>query len=123
MDKQSDKSYKIAKIALLWLLAFIILSAIAFIAIQLFFSNHKKDFSEPELSEYITYLEEKYGKDEQFYLVEEKTCSWFETGTCYKWFSSEKLNGIDFSVYAEKSSTDKKGYVFVDEYESALNKK
>ena len=123
MSEQNNEPRRFVKIALQWLLVLIATLIIIYIAIQLFFSNHKKDFSEPELSEYITYLEEKYGKDEQFYLVEEKNCSWFETGTCYKWFSSEKLNGIDFSVYAEKSSTDEKGYVFVDEYESALNKK
>lgn len=123
MSKQNNEPRRLVKIALQWLLVFAVISIIIFIAIQLFFSNHKKDFSEPELSEYITYLEEKYGKDEQFYLVEEKACSWFETGTCYKWFSSEKLNGIDFSVYAKKSSTNEKGYVFVDKYKSALNKK
>lgn len=54
-----------------------------------------------EVEEYQAYLENKYGKDKGFYMVEEYRCNWFELGTCSYLFSSNELNGETFQIVGE----------------------
>lgn len=66
-----------------------------------------------DLEEYQTYLEDKYGKDKDFYMVEKSTCNWFELGGCSYFFSSNELDGEAFEVHG---STRNGEHHFGDEY-------
>lgn len=66
-----------------------------------------------DLAEYQTYLEDKYGKDKDFYMVEKSTCNWFELGGCSYFFSSNELDGEKFEVHG---STQNGNHHFGDEY-------
>lgn len=73
-----------------------------------------------EVEEYQTYLENKYGKDKGFYMVEEYRCNWFELGTCSYLFSSKELNGETFEIIGEISHGEN---VFNEWYIGAKYKK
>ncbi len=74
------------------------------------------DISGPSLWDYQSYLEEKYGKDENFYYVKGGGCPWLENGFCTMVFSSEKVGGQEFEVIASKNHKDLSGTHFNDKY-------
>lgn len=66
-----------------------------------------------DLEEYQAYLENRYGKDKNFYMVEKSTCNWFEFGGCSYFFSSSELKGEKFEIHG---STYNGEHHFGDEY-------
>ena len=66
-----------------------------------------------DLEEYQTYLEDRYGKDKGFYMVDKSTCNWFELGSCAYVFSSNELDGEYFTIYG---STYNSEHNFSDDY-------
>ena len=74
----------------------------------------RESFSGPSISEYQKYLEDKYGKNENFsYTGRHGTngCPMFNAGFCEQLFTSEKSNK-EFKVIYNKHSTSK----FSDQY-------
>ena len=69
--------------------------------------------SKIDVKEYQDYLENKYGKDKGFYMVEQSDCNWFELGTCSYLFSAADLNGQTFEITGEVSS---RGNIFYEQY-------
>ena len=66
-----------------------------------------------DLEEYQTYLENRYGKDKDFYMVDKSTCNWFELGSCAYIFSSNELGNENFTIYG---STHNGRHNFSDNY-------
>lgn len=99
-----------------WVIPIMILTAI-FLGIFIFAFIFYKSITGPADSEYIKYLENKYGKDEGFYSTGrsgENGCPLFNAGFCEKEFASAK-SSIKFDVrYA--SSGD-----YIDQYYIAKN--
>ena len=81
--------------------------------------NGCKLISKIEPEKYKKYLEQKYGAEKNFYIVEKGTCNWFELGYCTYIFSSKSLNGATFSVSGEFKN---KLPIFEDNYIDAKYK-
>ena len=62
--------------------------------------NVKSMFIGPSLSEYESYLTEKYKNDTFYYVSGDPSCVWFDSGYCQVVFSSTSLKNATFRVSA-----------------------
>lgn len=78
----------------------------------------------PAIIDYQKYLENKYGKNENFYYVETNgnDCPIFEAGFCIRKFSTEALNGKTFDVrYQKSANSDYSDQYWLIRYDSQLD--
>ncbi len=79
----------------------IILFFIVFLPIQKALSHI---FHGPPLSEYESYLTQRYKDDTFYYVSGNPSCVWFDSDSCRVQFSSASLNGKTFTVTARHDS-------------------
>ena len=78
-------------------------------------------FKSPDSSEYISYLENKYGADEQFSYVRDAECPMTEAGFCNKTFFSG-VTGQEFDVkYSNNGGSKYSDDYWKIKYENNLN--
>lgn len=96
------------------ILGSIILFFIIFFPIQ---KTSSHIFHGPPLSEYESYLTQRYKDDTFYYVSGDPSCLWFDSGFCRVQFSSTSLNGKTFTVTANRY----RSYFSDDYYEIKYN--
>lgn len=104
--KNQPNTKRIFLIVSLILASIILFFAVVFPALK----YAKSLFFGPSLSEYESYLSEKYKDDTFYYVSGNPSCDWFDSGFCRTNFSSASLNGKTFIVVAYHSGS------FMDTY-------
>lgn len=117
MKKEKNNKSKVLKTILIFLgFSILVWILIGMFGLGAFFKSVSKTI---KVEEYQTYLEDKYGKDKNFRMVEEGSGDLFQTGNKQYWFVSNETNDERFSVDGSFSNGKK---VFTDNYIAAKYK-